>query len=248
VTSSLDEPLGFSLTHDDWLTERFGYAAWRVVHCDDGEPLSRLDTEEAVFAHVKVDVADVSALWRLIDKRFRIVDVNVTLDSSTFPDRVDGDVRFAAPSDCDAVARIAGSSFPYSRFHLDPLIASDVANTIKSEWARSYFSGGRGDGMVVAEWEGNVVGFAQLLWQTGDRLVVDLIGVDPTYRGQGVGRSLIAYACKCGTGDGHRPGTIQAGTQVANISSIRFYESMGFCLIGATYVLHHHGGRLSGLL
>jgi ribosomal protein S18 acetylase RimI-like enzyme len=243
VTSSLSEPLALSLTPDDWLTERLGYTAWRVVNRADGEPLSRLDTEEPVFAHAKVDVADVSALWRLTDRRFRVVDVNVTLDSSPLPDHVDGDVRFAVPGDRDAVARIAGSSFPYSRFHLDPLIGSDVANTIKSEWARSYFAGGRGDGMVVAERDANVVGFAQLLWQAGGRLVVDLIGVDPTYQGQGIGRSLIAYACRHGAGDGRRPGTVQAGTQVANTSSVRFYESMGFCLIGATYVLHHHGGR-----
>lgn len=232
-----------SLHHDVWLTRQLGRAVWQVRDSDDGEPLSLLGSASPAFAYAKVDTADVAGLWRLTDAGFRVVDAAVTLETSTRVDVRGGDLRFAVPHDGEAVRRIAGSSFRYSRFHVDPLIPLDLAHSIKAEWAANFFAGTRGDGMVVAERNGRVVGFTQLMWRADDCLVIDLIAVEPAHQGEGIGRAMIGYAWERGTGDGRRPLRLRVGTQVANTPSIRLYESLGFRLIASQYVMHCHRGR-----
>ena len=56
------------------------------------------------------------------------------------------------------------------------------------------------------------------------------------YRG-GAGRAMIGFAsanCDCA-------GSAVVGTQVANIPSVRLYETLGFRLTAARYVFHYHG-------
>ena len=233
----------YSLHHDAWLTRKFGRAVWQARDGEDGEPLSLLESPAPAFAYAKVDTGNVAAVWSLTDAGFRVVDAAVTLESSTRVDTRGSGVRFARPDDADAVRRIAGSSFRFSRFHVDPFIPFDLAHAIKAEWATNFFTGARGDGMVVAERDGQVVGFTQLIWHSSERLVIDLIALEPACQGLGIGRSMIGYAWEHGTGDERRPERLRVGTQVANTPSIRLYESLGFRLIGSQYILHCHRGR-----
>lgn len=235
---SASEP---TLTPDDWLAGIFGYPALRVGNDPDGQPLATLGTSPRFFAYAKLDVSQVKPLSRLTDAGFRIVDTALSFDG-TLSGSPGKQVRFARPEDRAQVSRIAGSTFRYSRFHLDPLVPRGVADTIKSSWAANYFEGKRGDGMVVAERDGKIAGFLQLLWAAQDRLVIDLIGVDPARQGQGLGREMILHAARHGIGDGRIPATISVGTQAANIPSVRLYESLGLRLRSAQYVAHRHGG------
>jgi ribosomal protein S18 acetylase RimI-like enzyme len=214
--------------------------AWRVERGVDGEPLSRLHVSEPVFAYAKVPAADIAEVWQLAGAGFRVVDTALSFDGRITGVAVDG-IRFATPEDRESVAHIAATAFRYSRFHLDPFVPKAVADVIKSTWAMNYFEGKRGDGMVVAERDGRVVGFLQLLWASPDQLVIDLIGVEPSYQGQGVGRRMIVHAALCGTGDGRVPTVMSVGTQAANRPSVRLYESLGFRLNAAQYVMHSHG-------
>lgn len=233
----------FSLQRDAWLSEKLGRAAWQVKRGSDGERWPALTSMTPTFAYAKVEAADVGALWSLSDAGFRVVDAAVTLETTTPVDARGDSLRFALAGDRKAVGRVAGSCFRYSRFHADPLIPPGLAHGLKAEWATNFFTGARGDGMVVAERGGRVVGFTQLIWQADDRLVIDLIGVDEAFQGRGIGRAMIGYAARHGTGDIRRPARLRVGTQVANTPSIRLYESLGFRLIGSQYVLHFHAGR-----
>lgn len=229
------------MKRDPWLTERLGRAAWKVERNDLGDSLAELRTASPVFAYAKVPVGDLESVWRLSGHGFQVVDVAVTFERPGQIAPADTDARFAIADDRDSVCEIAGTVFRYSRFHLDPAISKETANTIKSEWVNNYFAGARGDGMVVAERDGRPVGFLLLLWSTDDLLVIDLIGVDSQYQGQGIGRDMIRFASHYGTGDGRRPSRMRVGTQIANTSSIRLYELLGFRLVEAQYVLHYHG-------
>ena len=145
-------------------------------------------------------------------------------------------IGFASPEDAEGVEMLAGCCFSYSRFHLDPEIPGAKANEVKARWAGNFFLEKRGDFMVVARKGGAVIGFLQLL-RREDTLIIDLIGVDADRRRTGVGTMLIAYAEKhCGVFE-----TIRVGTQMANISSLRFYERHGFMATAASYVFHFHG-------
>lgn len=234
----------FSLRRDAWLTEKFGRPVWQVRQGAEGEPWSVLTTSSPLFAYAKVETTDVTGAWHLAEAGFHVVDAALTFEAPAAVHGSDDGVRPAAPPDCEAVGRIAGSAFRYSRFHADPVIPRGLANAIKAEWATNFFTGARGDGMLVAERNGEVVGFTQLLWQRDDCLVIDLIGVDAAHQGKGIGRAMIAAVWRHGTGNGRRPSRLRVGTQVANTPSVRLYESMGFRLIGSQYILHLHRGRV----
>lgn len=232
-----------TLTPDAWLSGIFGYPALRAGNDPAGSPLSMLDARQSFFAYAKLDVSAVAHLSMLTDAGFRVVDTALTFDGA-ISGASGSHVRFARPEDRAQVSRIAGSAFRHSRFHLDPLVPAGVADAIKSSWAANYFDGRRGDGMVVAERDGKVAGFLQLLRAPQERLVIDLIGVDPALQGRGLGREMILHAAHHGIGDGRIPSTITVGTQAANIPSVRLYESLGLRLRSAQYVVHHHGRQV----
>jgi GNAT superfamily N-acetyltransferase len=143
----------------------------------------------------------------------------------------------------DTVLDIAGSCFVYSRFHLDPAIPDRLAHAVKRAWVQSYIEGNRGERLLVALLDGQPAGFLAVLQTTvqGEPCrVIDLIGVHHRYQGKGVGKALVAFLIK---ESGGRYSALRVGTQVANIPSLRLYESLGFRLQDATYVLHAHVGE-----
>jgi ribosomal protein S18 acetylase RimI-like enzyme len=153
--------------------------------------------------------------------------------------RADTRVRLARAGDREAVASLAGRAFRFSRFHLDPAIPRGLADRVKAGWAANFFAGARGDAMVVAEQDGAVAGFLLLLRGPSDGVTIDLIAVAPESARQGLARAMIGFAAQ-GAG-GARPKGWRVGTQAANIASVRLYESLGFRLSQAQFVLHHHG-------
>ena len=99
----------------------------------------------------------------------------------------------------------------------------------------NYFSGKRGDSLVVGEAGGVAAGFLLLL-QSDEKLVIDLIAVAEDHRGAGIGRGMIAFAAASFP----QLKTMQVGTQIANIPSIRLYERLGFRMVDAQHILHCH--------
>jgi ribosomal protein S18 acetylase RimI-like enzyme len=116
-----------------------------------------------------------------------------------------------------------------------------IANKIKASWASNFFDGARGDAMVIAEAEGHIVGFLQLLRARAGALTIDLIAVAGEHARRGMASAMIDFAWRNGIGDGERPSLLRVGTQAANIGSCRLYESLGFRMCASAVVLHHHG-------
>lgn len=230
------------LVPDAWLSGQLERPAYRLkvaAGCSLDEvsrALGRINSP--AFVDAKVPGADAGLASMLVRQGFVLVDTAVTfaLAEDARPDgSVSTAVRAARPDDRDAVAAVARGAFRYSRFHVDPDVDNAVADALKAEWAASYFRGERGDEMIVAEVDGSVIGFLQLL--VGERLTIDLIGVAPGARRRGLAREMISFAL-----EKVRPaGAVTVvGTQVANVPSVRLYEGLGFRFIGAHHVLHLH--------
>jgi|HubBroStandDraft_6_1064221.scaffolds.fasta_scaffold09020_2 ribosomal protein S18 acetylase RimI-like enzyme len=234
---------GFTVHPDAWLTGILDRPAFRVDTVDT--PWcgwkTRLQSDD-LFVTAKLGADQVAEAGLLQDLGFRTIDTALTFEASalTAP-AADPRVRFACAEDRAAVAQLAGSAFVFSRFHLDPAIPTWLAHRVKAAWAENFFAGKRGDGMVVAEHAGTVAGFLQLLWSPGDVLVIDLIAVAPRSARSGLARAMIGFAAVNGVGDQRRPRSFRVGTQAANTPSVRLYESLGFRLSQAQFVLHHHG-------
>ena len=236
------------LRHDAWLSEQTGHACFQVVPGTTDGPLQRQHLADALgklagaphFLFAKVPSDDVRTARMLSQAGFYVVDTNVQLRKP--PEAVDGGdaqgCRWAVPGDAEAVRAIADCSFVFSRFHLDPGFGKATADRLKAEWASGYFTGKRGDSMVVAESERGVAGFC-LLIEKGDEVIIDLIAVAPECRRRGIARTMCLFAetrCK-------ESGEMVVGTQVANTPSLNLYGDLGYRQVGSTYILHYHGGR-----
>jgi ribosomal protein S18 acetylase RimI-like enzyme len=231
----------FAITADHWLGERLGKPTWRVVAATQGtEPLESLASRGKLFAYAKVPVTALTSVQALVAEGFFPVDVAVAFEGPAVGGTAAEACRYARADDRDAVTRIAGQTFEFSRFHLDPKIPREIADRLKAQWTASFFSGGRGDAMAVATVAGEVVAFLQLFYLPGDTLLIDLIGVARGFQGRGIARELIRFACTQPAPGRAAPGRVKVGTQIANTRSVRLYESLGLRLTDAQYVLHLH--------
>lgn len=230
--------MGAKLVHDPWMTNFLQQQAYQLLLAD-ASSVSWPLPEGTVFIFAKVAPHDLAAIKWLEMRGFHLIDTNILFDKPvTATKKFVGQctVRFAKPSDESGVVQVAHNNFIYSRFHLDEAIDNGIANQIKAEWARNYFRGDRGDQMVVAVVEGQVVGFNQLLYKD-DIVTIDLIAVDKYYHRRGIAADMITYA----ETESPQAQRIRVGTQLANLPSIKLYEKLGFRFHQTKYVFHYHG-------
>ena len=235
---------------DQWLSDMLGVKVFRLDWVEEpsqdfrgNQPrlamLEHILIQSPVFVYAKTSVTAHEYIHWMENAKFHLVDTNIRLGRRTLRDQESIDeckMRFATPKDELRTVELARRAFRFSRFHLDPRISQPKADTIKAEWARNFFSGKRGDAMIVAEIKGKIVGFLLLIYDRHRGLVIDLLAVDAQHRRKGVAGSMIAFAENRCTDFDH----IFAGTQVANIASTRMYEKNGFRLASAEYVYHYH--------
>lgn len=227
------------ITEDAWLTGVTGRTFFRV---GDGTAPAQAAAHAAAHPgcsyHTRVACADAARAVALADAGFRVVDCGVTLERP--PDRgaaAPAGVVMAEATHAEAVAEIGGSAFATSRFHLDPGMPPGAADAIKREWARNCAIGARGVGVLVAVADGAPAGFLSVLAAADGARVIDLVAVDPAHRGRGLGRALVdAFVARFS-----RDATaLRVGTQAANITSLRLYESCGFRVAATAYAMHLH--------
>jgi ribosomal protein S18 acetylase RimI-like enzyme len=220
------------LVADPFLEGILGKPAWRADLPVDADAIGAL--RGANFVHAKAPSSDVASVGRLEALGFRVVDANITLERPSDGLAAAGG-REATPEDRDAVVGLAGKSFQFSRFHLDPAIPRAAADRSRAEWVGNFFTGSRGDAMLVAERGGDCAGFILLLGPKDGVLTIDLIATASEHRRKGVARELM-------TGAAALPGTrtLRVGTQLANVPSLRLYEGEGFRIVATQYVLHCH--------
>jgi ribosomal protein S18 acetylase RimI-like enzyme len=242
LSSDLEPGGGFRFAADRWLGDCLGKPSWHVSADAAGdESLRTLAARGRLFAYAKVAAADVVTMRKLVTAGFYPVDVAVTYEGAAQAGEPEPGLRFARTADRDAVVRIAGDTFEFSRFHLDPQIPRDAANLMKAQWAGNFFVGARGDAMALAEVDGEVAAFLQLFHQPQETMLIDLVGVARAHQGRGIARRLIRFASSQPSPLGVVPRRVRVGTQIANTRSVRLYESLGLRLTDAQYVLHFHG-------
>lgn len=126
-------------------------------------------------------------------------------------------VRPAAAEDALAVAEVYLRSFTAAMPSVQRAHPDDEVRT----WVRDVLV--RGGSVVVAEADGQVVGFVALSdgW-------VEQLYVDPSHQGQGIGAQLLALA------KDRQPDGLQLWTFQVNEQAQRFYEQHGFVVVERT--------------
>jgi ribosomal protein S18 acetylase RimI-like enzyme len=241
---------------DEWLATIFGCPVFRISTDGKTTPADQACLAQLIkdrvtgageaFCYAKVDTGEVSAIRQLTAAGLYVVDVNVSFSLDPAVENVAAErspvvlVREIQPADYEPTLAIAASCFRYSRFHLDPLVSSSIANLVKREWIQNYILHKRGEQLIVAVKGDRPVGFLAAIASTLNNqrvFTIDLIGVANDHQGQGIGWALTAnfinrYKDQCDL--------LQVGTQVANIPSMRLYQKLGFHISRSQYVLHGH--------
>ena len=221
------------MTRDPWLSEVMGHAVWSVQGPGEGVPEGR------AMCQAKIPSGDVATARALCAEGFYPVDMALTLHRGTEAGPEPAlPVRVAVAGDREAVAGVSERAMTTSRFSLDPEIPAAIAGRVKAEWAANCVAGLRGIGVTVVERGGGIAGFLAVV-AAGRRRVIDLVAVDEPFRGQGVGRALVAdFVRRHGPGSGG----LAVATQAGNAPSLALYETLGFHVTEAAWVLHRHTG------
>lgn len=132
------------------------------------------------------------------------------------------------------ILEIAASAFRYSRFFNDPRLPVDKARGIYHQWVTNAFDK-ENKYFVMAQENNDIQGFV-LVSIDDTTVVIELIAVDESYRGQHVGTRLLAavetFAKKSGCS------AVRVGTQIDNITAIRFYTGYGFRMTNIASMYH----------
>ncbi len=246
-----------SITDKPWETSLFGKHVYSLELCghgdekgvaDDGGPwafLERLLAGSAPYMlSARIPASPPGWSASLESRGFHLMECYVELehDLQILPCHSgNGTVRSVQTEDVSVLEDLARRAFSYSRFHMDPQIPRSAADESRAQWVGNACRG-RADAVLVATQGGaGPVGFlvCRLSGRDGRREAkLDLMAVDPQYRGQGIGIGLtvaflrLAHECGCSRA--------VVGTQAHNKVAMRTYVRAGFIPGNASLTYHKH--------
>jgi ribosomal protein S18 acetylase RimI-like enzyme len=200
------------------------------------------------FISAKVGTSDLESIRIVESMGFNLIDTNVRFQKSLinqikeFPLPSGYNIRLTQNDDQNCIVSVAQNSFVYSRFHLDSSVDNCQADLIKRKWVENFYSGQRGDYMIVACFKSKPVGFAQIICKN-DTLIIDLIAVDSAHHGRGLASLMITFAESLALDQTLNVKKLVVGTQLANQPSISLYEKLGFRLCHSEYIFHYHSSK-----
>jgi dTDP-4-amino-4,6-dideoxy-D-galactose acyltransferase len=218
----------------DWDSEFFGHRIARVAS-------NRLTKEslEGVFRWCRensieclyflADAADKRSATLAADNGFRFVDVRVTYEKSLEVEEDLGEkaseIRLSVPQDIPALSEIASLSHHDSRFYFDPGFSEAACDRLYATWIEKSCRG-YSEAVLVAEIEGQAVGYISLHLNQENKGQIGLVGVDSQARGHGLGKKLINESLRWFASQGVRRVTVI--TQGRNLAAQRIYLKSGF--------------------
>lgn len=231
------------LIKDVWLSDIFNYDVYRLDNLNEVDSVFELPKTKS-FIWAKIPTERIGLVDLLSSMNFRVVDVNVTFEINKKyvkkEQNIYSNITEFSKEDETLILKIAESSFVYSRFHLDQYISNSLAERIKKMWIKNYIDKKRGVRLLVIKYEDEVAGFlAEIESKHEDKSVgvIDLISIDKNFQGKGLGKSLVDYWINDCT---DKYDILRVGTQIANIPSMRLYESCGFQISNSLYIMHLH--------
>jgi L-amino acid N-acyltransferase YncA len=242
----------------EWDSRFFGVPMGRIEHVVASDRALVMPALESVVEalrvrgvrHItaRVDVADVASMSVFEVNGFHLMDSLVTYITRPRKEpprdvREVGTIRPFRPEDGPALLEIAAEAYRgfRGRFHLDPHVPDDRADTLYTEWAKQCVGASMADMVLVSESaDGQLLGFLAFR----RREPVSSVGGVPVFGG-GLGACRAdapgAYAglIRAGTIWAHeRDGVAECQTQNYNFPVIRIYEAVGAHYVRAEYTLH----------
>jgi GNAT superfamily N-acetyltransferase len=216
----------------DWDSTFFGISIARAVptRVDTATCAAILDWCRAERIDCLYFLADADSDVRpLEDASFRRVDERVTIELQPIPPPAapPSGTRAARESDIATLRDIAGSAHYDSRFYNDGRFNRERCDELYRVWIEKSCQGWA-DHVVVAENDGEAIGYLTVHLREPASATIGLVGVRQDCRGQGVGQRLMAGALAW---IASQPvSRVWSATQGRNAASQQFFQKAGFRL------------------
>ena len=122
----------------------------------------------------------------------------------------------------------------YSRFNVDPKIGRNKFEELYTKWIVKSVAKEIADDVLVYKIKGKIAGFVTARQKNG-RADIGIIAVDKSYRGKGIGKTLMKTAENFYF---NKLKLIQVVTQGNNLPAIKLYESCGYKQEKTEYFYH----------
>lgn len=168
-----------------------------------------------------------------------LTDMNVQLNKKVFPTgKRDGFTKIAEHfPENRQVIHIAENAFQLSRFLNDPYLPVEKSKHIYADITKNAFNK---DGRFFVTFNETEAIRGFLLFsidQAGLASTIELVAIDQNFTGKGIGRMLINamenHVAEVGVM------TVGVGTQLDNISALKFYASCGFSYSNCKSIYHY---------
>ncbi|WP_161794581.1 N-acetyltransferase [Thalassospira sp. HJ] len=171
------------------------------------------------------------------------VEINQQITFSWKPDKLTpvkpvNDLEFRYSSSKELRSSLVGFAdlFVTDRFRTDSRLPSDWSVRVKTNWILSPDENRQ---ILLAQIGKDIAGFI-VLRKYVSRTIIDLIVVDPSYRGQKIGRQLLLHLQK----SIKKNQVIIVGTQHDNHVARKLYASAGFRNVDTKKVYHFYRERV----
>ncbi len=181
---------------------------------------------------------------QLEDLGFRLMDTLVyyrrDLLRTPLPETQDAAlIRAVRPNEETVVREIAAQSFQgyFGHYHADPRLDQAACDAAYISWAeRSCTDRSLADEVLVAELDGQLVGFLTLRRNVPEQTEIVLNGVTPAAQGRGVYRELVSRALQQGAAWAAQE--IIVSTQIVNLAPQKVWVRLGFEPYRFYYTFH----------
>jgi len=226
------------LPKDVWLSKQLGFNAYNLSNINQID-FNKL-TEKKIFITLKIKPNIKSLNNKKIKKYFKFIDINYQFikqfkKNGLIPSK-NIICRLSTKNDIKKIISISKEAFKYSRFQIDKRLAVSYYNKIQTQWIINYFNGKRANKLIVAENKNRDICGFMLIFLYKKKMHIDLIATSNKFQRKGVGKSMIFFAAKKFFKDNFE---ISVGTQKKNMSSIKFYNKLGFKIKKKIAIFHY---------
>lgn len=178
----------------------------------------------------RINYDQIGLIHILEDNGFRLMDVSITLGvtsdniSEAYTESEDQIIRPATLNDLSSLKEIAGSSFRYSHFHMDPRLSEDKTGNLFACWIENAVKG-KASKVLILEVNNEISGFVTLNIDSLSQQTMgfglgelDLLVVNPKNQGKGFGSRLVLSGLQWLK---PRVKYVEVRTQLANKPAIR---------------------------